>query len=254
MRRVNILGIQVYNCDLKGAAEALHLFIEERPTSMHHVCTVNPEFVMEARHNSAFRRLLNNVELATPDGVGIIAAARLLGTPLKGRATGVGIVEWLASMSDARGYRLFFLGAAPGVADKAAAILRERHPHIQVVGTYSGSPDESEWPAIRQRLDDTKPDVLLVAYGAPKQDLWIGKYRAQFPHSISVAMGVGGVFDYISGIVPLAPPAVRRLGFEWLYRLIKQPWRWRRIARVFLFGALTVGQAISLVIHRRGSM
>lgn len=252
LRRINILGVKIHDCDLEGATTAIKAFLREEPAALHQVCTVNPEFVMEARGHAAFRRLLNRADLATPDGVGIIAAGKLLRRPFKGRATGVALVDRLARISAEGGYSLFLLGAAPGVAAEAARVLERRHPGVKIAGTYAGSPGEEDWAAIRERLAATQPDILLVAYGAPRQDLWIDAHRGETPESVRVAMGVGGVFDYLSGRAPLAPPVVRRLGLEWLYRLVKQPWRWRRILRVFAFAALVVvrdrGSGISNLI------
>jgi N-acetylglucosaminyldiphosphoundecaprenol N-acetyl-beta-D-mannosaminyltransferase len=244
LRRVRILGVGIHNCDEAGAVTAIEAFLREEPGRLHQICTVNPEFVMESRHNRAFRRLLNRVDLATPDGAGIIAAGILLRRPFKGRATGVALVGRLAAMSAREGYSIFLLGAAPGVADEAARVLAERYPGVGIAGTYAGSPRNEDWPAIVERLQASQPDIMLVAYGAPGQDLWIDAHRHDLPASIKLAMGVGGVFDYLSGRAPLAPPLVRRVGLEWLYRLVTQPWRWRRIVRVFAFGALVVRQAI----------
>lgn len=250
MRRVNILGVWVHDCDEKSAVEAIETFLHSGG-KLHQVCTVNPEFVMEARRNALFRRLLNSADLATPDGVGIIAAARLLRTPVRGRATGVAIVEHLAGLSARVGYSIFLLGAAPGVAELAAAELAQRYPGVHIAGAYAGSPNIEDWEEIDRRLRAAKPDILLVAYGAPRQDLWIDEHRRQLPQTVRLAMGVGGVFDYLSGRVPLAPPWVRRIGMEWLYRLVKQPWRWRRILRVFAFGALVLRNAL-LGARRQG--
>ena len=111
-----------------------------------------------------------------------------------------------------------------------------------MLGAPAGSRGRRAW--IRARLRAAQPDVLLVAYGAPRQDLWIEEHKCDLPTSIRVAMGVGGVFDYLSGRVPLAPTAMRRLGLEWLYRLAKQPWRWRRILRVFHFATLAIVETL----------
>lgn len=238
MDRVDILGVRVHNCDEEQAVEAILSFLREDKPRLHQVCTVNPEFVMEARRNTAFRDLLNSVELATPDGAGIVAAARLLGTPVRGRATGVALVGHLAALSARHGYSLFLLGAQPGVADAAAEVLKRRYSGLKLAGTYPGSPADADWPEISARIRQTQPDVLLVAYGAPRQDLWIHRHRDEMPASVKVAMGVGGVYDYLSGKAPLAPALIRRIGLEWLYRLVTQPWRWRRILRVFAFAGL----------------
>lgn len=240
----NLLGVRIHNCDEEGAAQAIEGFLEVAPARLHQVCTVNPEFVMEARRNPPFRKLLNSASLATPDGVGIVLAARLQGIPVKGRATGVALVGRIAAMSARHGYKLFLLGAAEGVASEAAAELSRRYPGANIAGTYAGSPDATDFPQIKAILDQAQPDVLFVAYGAPRQDLWISENRACLPASIRVAMGVGGVYDYLSGRVPLAPPMVRRIGLEWLYRLALQPWRWRRILRVFAFAVLAMRASV----------
>jgi N-acetylglucosaminyldiphosphoundecaprenol N-acetyl-beta-D-mannosaminyltransferase len=245
LRRIDILGVGVHDCDEECAARAVAAFLRAEPPRLHQVCTVNPEFVMEARRNPAFRRLLNSADLATPDGAGIIAAGKLLRRPFAGRATGVALVERLAAMSAQNGWLLFLLGAAPGVADEAARVLARRHPGMRIAGTYPGSPRPEDWHEIKRLLDGARPDVLLVAYGAPRQDLWIAEHRGEMPGSIRVAMGVGGVFDYLSGRVKLAPAPVRRMGMEWLYRLATQPWRWRRILRVFAFGGLVLRAAVA---------
>jgi N-acetylglucosaminyldiphosphoundecaprenol N-acetyl-beta-D-mannosaminyltransferase len=240
LRTHNVLGVRVHDCDEEGAVEAIEQFLRERPARLHQVCTVNPEFVMEARRNPAFRKLLNSADLTTPDGIGIILAGRLLDTPFKGRATGVALVDRLAAISAREGATLFLLGAGPGVAEEAAQALARKHKGVHIAGTYAGSPSEEDLTEILSRLNEAQPDVLLVAYGAPRQDLWINEHRHLFPPSVKVAMGVGGVLDYLAGRVPLAPPWLRKVGLEWLYRLLKQPWRWRRIVRVLAFGLLTV--------------
>src|SRR4051794_35540247 len=116
LRTRNILGVRIHDCDEEGAVRAIQGFLEVRPARLHQICTVNPEFVMEARSNPAFRGLLNTVDLATPDGVGIILAGRMLGIPFRGRATGVALVDHIAALSAREGYRIFLLGAGPGIA------------------------------------------------------------------------------------------------------------------------------------------
>jgi N-acetylglucosaminyldiphosphoundecaprenol N-acetyl-beta-D-mannosaminyltransferase len=153
-------------------------------------------------------------------------------------------------LSAKHGYRLFLLGAGPGVADDAAKELALRYPGVRVVGTYSGSPDDAHFEEIRTRLEQAQPQILLVAYGAPRQDMWIAQHGGGLPSSVRVAMGVGGVFDYLSGRVPLAPGIMRRAGLEWLYRVYKQPWRWKRILKVFQFGIIVVLTASVRVFRR----
>jgi N-acetylglucosaminyldiphosphoundecaprenol N-acetyl-beta-D-mannosaminyltransferase len=197
---------------------------------------------MEAQHNATFRAVLHAADLATPDGFGLLLAARWLGMPLRGRATGVALVQQIAALAAARGYRLFLLGAAPGVAEQAAAVLQARYPALSIAGCFAGTPHPRHEPFLRQIIAAARPDVLLVAYGHPRQDLWIA--RNQPTLRVPLAMGVGGVYDYLSGRVPLAPAWVRRIGLEWLYRLVRQPRRWRRIVvavPLFLWAVLRRG-------------
>jgi N-acetylglucosaminyldiphosphoundecaprenol N-acetyl-beta-D-mannosaminyltransferase len=190
--------------------------------------TVNPEFVIEAQHDEEFRQIINAAALALPDGIGLLKAARFLKTtPLPERVAGSDLVIKLAELSHQKGYRIYFLGAQPGVAEQAIQKLKERYPHLHVAGCFAGSPAPAENEAIVQRILPTRPDILLVAYGAPRQDKWIARNleRLQIP----VCMGVGGSYDFIAGTARRAPRWLQRLELEWLHRLAMQPWRWRRI-------------------------
>lgn len=202
------------------------------------VCTVNPEFIMTARRQPAFAQGLAAADLCTPDGVGVLWAARLAGVHLAERVTGSDGIHLICERAAAQGWRVFFLGAAPGIAERAAAELARLYPGLRVAGAYAGSPSETDWPQIRQRLTATHPDLLFVAYGHPRQDIWIHQHREELP--VAVALGVGGAFDFVAGITPRAPLWLRRLGLEWLYRLVRQPWRWRRMAALPLFALLVL--------------
>ncbi len=241
-RRVVILGVAIDDVLMDEAIAAVARFIAEG--GPHQIVTVNPEFVMEARRNRAFRRVLAAADLATPDGFGIILAARWRGTPLRGRVTGIDLTERIAAEAARRGWSLFLLGAAPGVAERAAAALQRANPGLRIAGCYAGSPRPADEPSIRERIIAARPDVLLVAYGHPAQDLWIARNQPLL--RVPVAIGVGGTFDELAGVVPRAPALMQRLGLKWLYRLIVQPWRWRRImtaAPLFLWTVLREGRA-----------
>lgn len=224
-RQVPILGVAVDDVtedEVLALAEAML-----RAGGPHQICTVNPEFVMEARRNPAFAAVLAAADLRTPDGFGLLLAARYLGTPLRGRVTGVALSNRLAALAAERGYRLFLLGAAPGVAEDAAAALQARHPGLVVAGCFAGTPQPRHEPFLRQLIAAARPDILLVAYGHPRQDLWIARNQPLI--QVPLAIGVGGVFDYLAGRVPLAPAWMRQLGIEWLFRLLRQP---RRLPRI----------------------
>jgi len=196
---------------------------------------------MAARRNPDFRHVLCAADLAVADGIGIVWAARLLGAPVPHRIGGIDLVERVAAAASRTGLRLFLLGASEGVAAEAARRLTACYPGLQIVGTFSGSPDPKQDDAIVAMVAQAGPDVLLVAFGAPAQDLWIE--RNQMLLGVPVAMGVGGAFDFLSGRVSRAPLPFQRLGLEWLYRLIRQPWRWRRMLALPLFALLVLAEA-----------
>ena len=236
-RRIRILGVAVDDITEDEVIERVAGFVAA--SGPHQVVTVNPEFIMEARRNAAFRAVLAAADIATPDGFGLLLVARWRGTPFRGRVTGVELVGRIAAAAVARGWSLFLLGAAPGVAERAAAALQRDYPGLRIAGCYAGSPWPEDSAHSRALIGAARPDVLLVAYGHPAQDLWIAANQPDL--RVPVAIGVGGVFDYLSGMVPRAPRWMRRLGLEWLYRLLKQPRRWRRIlvaVPLFLWTAL----------------
>ncbi|HEY0829550.1 MAG TPA: WecB/TagA/CpsF family glycosyltransferase [Candidatus Dormibacteraeota bacterium] len=209
---------------MSEALERLEHFVDEG--GMHLVATVNPEFVMLAQKDANFARVLASAELCLADGTGVVWAARRQGCALGDPVAGVDLVEPIAAMCTRRGFRLFLLGAMPGVADQLAGKLRAAYPQLAVV-SHSGAPDPSQDAEILKLVQDNRPDVLLVAYGAPAQELWIDRLRDRL--QVAVAIGVGGAFDYLTGRVPRAPGWMRRAGLEWLHRLVRQPWRIRRM-------------------------
>jgi N-acetylglucosaminyldiphosphoundecaprenol N-acetyl-beta-D-mannosaminyltransferase len=152
----------------------------------------------------------------------------LLGQRLPERVPGSELVYHLAGRAAEKGWRLFLLGAAPGVAEEAAAVFQARYPDLTIAGTYAGSPDPAENDTIVQRINDSAADLLFVAYGAPKQDKWIARNR-QALTTVRVAIGIGGSLDFITGRAVRAPRWLQRLGLEWLHRLYHEPWRWRRM-------------------------
>lgn len=207
-----------------------------------HVCTTNPEFMMVAQDDTNFRNILRRADLCVPDGVGLLWAARRMGRPLPERVTGSDGVPRIAERAAREGWRLYLLGAAPGVAEKAAEVLQARFPDLHVAGTYSGSPAPEEEDALVARVNASGADILFVAYGAPQQDKWIARNLPRL--DVSMAMGVGGAFDFIAGVIPRAPVWMREAGLEWLYRLYLQPWRLRRMLRLprFVWAVLRQGR------------
>ena len=233
-----ILGVPVAAVDLAGAVEGIAGMIAQG--GHHQVVTVNPEFLVAARYQPAFGAVLRRAALATADGAGVVLAARLLGTPLRGRVAGTDLVVALARRGAREGWRIFLLGAAPGVAERAAAVLGREAPGSRVVGTWAGSPRLADESAILARLAEARPDLLLVAYGAPAQELWLARNLRRTPATVGI--GVGGAFDFLAGVTPRAPDLLRRAGLEWAHRLWREPWRARRMLALPAFVAL-VGRA-----------
>jgi N-acetylglucosaminyldiphosphoundecaprenol N-acetyl-beta-D-mannosaminyltransferase len=227
----NILGIKIDSLTFDEAIEKIDsLIVANKPSQ---VVTVNPEMVMAAQKDEEFRRLINQADLVVPDGFGIMLAAKFLGKPLRERITGVDLTWAIGKLAEDRGYSVFFLGAKAGVAKVTAERFKKLHPRLKIAGSYAGSPDDQNTLAILKR---TKPDILLVAFGAPKQEKFIynlihnvSNFEFRISNFPRLSVGVGGTFDYIAGVYPYPPEWLRKLGLEWLFRLITQPWRWQRI-------------------------
>ena len=223
---IPLLGIPVHAVTMAETLALIEGYMAE--PRLHQIATVNPEFVMAAQSDAEFRAVLERADLCLPDGVGLLYAARRTGRRLPERVPGSELVYRLAERAAARGWPLFLLGAAPGVADEAAGVLRGLYPGLCVAGAYAGSPDPAENEVIVQRVNDSGAMLLFVAYGAPKQDKWIARNRDALP-AVRLAIGVGGSLDFITGRAVRAPLWMQRLGLEWLHRLIREPWRWRRM-------------------------
>lgn len=223
---ISILGVPVHSVTM---AETIQLVTAYMPEAhLHQIATVNPEFIMKAQEDPLFRQVLHEADLCIPDGIGLLYAARRYGRPLPERVPGSELVYHLAAQAAHYGWRLFLLGAAPGVAPEAAALLQARYPELQVAGTYAGTPDPREDEEITARINASGAELLYVAYGAPRQDKWIARNRHRL-ETVRVAIGVGGALDFITGKAVRAPRWAQRLGLEWLDRLLREPWRWRRM-------------------------
>lgn len=230
-----VLGVRVDRVTQQQALNSIEQIVArwrertdtDATLSCQQVVTLNPEFVMEAQRNAPFRRCINEAALVVADGGGVVWATRYLHAPVPERITGVDTITELAKRCATTGYRLYLLGAAPGIAEMAAQQLQQRFPGVQIAGTYAGSPALAEEDEIIERIRAAQADILCVAYGAPAQDLWIYRNLTRLP--VAVAMGVGGAFDFLAGKQQRAPQWMRRVGIEWLYRLYREPRRWRRI-------------------------
>lgn len=240
--RIHILGLPVDGLTTAQWLAQIERWLTTQPRRARQICTMNPEFIMAARGDVNFRHILQCADLCVADGAGLLWAARRQGASLPGRITGADGVPLLAQRAARHGWRMFLLGAAPGVAERAGAALRARFPGLQLAGTHSGSPAAQEEDDIVARINASRADLLFVAWGAPRQDKWIARNLPRL--QVGMAMGVGGALDFVAGDVPRAPLWLRRRGLEWLFRLARQPWRLRRMLRLPRF-------ALAVMLERR---
>lgn len=235
MEKVNILGVNVDKVTIPEAAEEIFgMLNENRP---HWVFTPNSEIIMQAYKNAEFRDILNNADLLTADGIGVVYASQILNNPIHERAAGYDIACLLIEKIARSGHRLYLFGGREGVAEIAKKNLEEKYPFIQIAGYRNGYFNPSEEAEIVKEINDAKPDIVFVCLGAPAQEKWIARNSAKM--NAKVFMGIGGSLDVIAGTAERAPAAWCDKGLEWLYRLIKQPSRFGRMMALPKF-ALTV--------------
>lgn len=225
MNKINILGVSFDNVNMQEAIEKCKEFISS--DSGHLVVTPNPEIVMRAQDNEEFKSIINNAALVIPDGIGIIKAGNILGTPLKERVAGYDLICNLFEEAKDGSISFYFWGSKPGIAEKAREKIKEKYPKLNVLGAHTGYFNEEEEKAIIQEIKELKPDVLLVGLGAPKQEIIINKYINE--KIFKIGIGCGGSIDVISGEVKRAPKIFIKLHLEWFYRLLKQPTRLKRM-------------------------
>lgn len=241
MVSIEILGVRVDDVTYDELMVHVDAFVASGQP--HQIVTLNPEMVVTAFNDPAFRRLLNGADLNVADGVGLRLAATWLGQPLRERVTGSDGIFHLSAHCAQRGYRPFFLGAAPGVAEAAAERLAAGNAGLQVAGAYAGSPRIEDEDEVVARVRATAPDLLFVAYGVPAEERWIARNRERL--GVPVMIGVGGAFDFVAGVTRRAPVWMRRAGLEWLHRLVHEPWRWRRQLALPRFVALVIAQRLA---------
>jgi N-acetylglucosaminyldiphosphoundecaprenol N-acetyl-beta-D-mannosaminyltransferase len=226
--RLDLAGVLIDHLDLPGAVERIGDFLSSG--SSHQVITVNLDFLSIAERDPRFRQTINQADLAVADGMPLVWLSRLRGEPLAERIAGVELVDESCRLAARMGRGAFLLGAAPGVAAAAAQSLVTRHPGLRIAGVYSppfGPLPLDEDERIVQMIREATPDLLFVALGAPRQDLWIRDHLDRL--DVPVAMGVGCVLDLLAGTVTRAPSWMQHAGLEWAYRLAREPQRlWRR--------------------------
>lgn len=239
--KVPILGIKIDSITYKQLLKKIQSFFYSK--KQHYIVTVNPEFVMTAQKDNFFRYILNNADIATADGTGIKIASWFLGMKIKKRITGVDLTYKIAKICLKNKKSIFLLGGNNNAATKTAEKLKKLYPNLKICGYLQNIQinNPKHIPDfVSERIKSAKPDVLLVALGAPKQEKFIYYQLKNFP-TVKLAIGVGGTFDFISGNIKRAPKIIRKIGFEWIYRFFQEPKRFKRIfINAFVKFAFTV--------------
>lgn len=223
--KINILGVAFDALTLGEAEERADALLCSGAGG--YIVTANPEIVLRCREDAAYAAAVNGAKLVLADGVGDLCAARILGTPLPGRVAGADLVPRLLARLAERGGSVFLYGARPGVAERAGESLQSACPGLRIAGTENGY--ISDETALLEALEREKPDLLLLGLGAPRQELWMARNRQKIN---AVMIGVGGLLDVFAGDIPRAPESWQRLGLEWLYRLLCEPRRFKRVIRL----------------------
>ena len=260
----NMLGVGISDATKEEVLEYAIKNLENFKKKLFFV-TPNPEFLVLANKNPMFKNILNRADLASADGIGLIIAAKFLGKDMRGRFTGVDLVESLCEAVSEKPITVGFLGGRGGVAEKTAECLIVEYPTLKVTfvasewikegfdrakrimnhesGSMNQGKDKKDHNSSFIIHDSNFIDILFVAFGAPKQEFWISENLDKIP--VKIAIGVGGAFDYISGKIPRAPFFVRKLGMEWLFRLLVQPWRIKRQLSLIEFAWLVIKEKLS---------
>lgn len=267
-KKKSILGVGITNARGDEVLEYILLGLE-KGRQKYFIVTPNPEILMLATKSPDYRNVVNSAKIALPDGIGVMIAGKILNKELKERITGVDLVESLCRAVEEKPITVGFLGAGPAVAEQTAECLKRKYPGLKVTfaqeevsktrqthvendarsGSFrkqsvrrslseSLSKDKSAFSSFSNGLPSSsvnipKVDILFVAFGSPKQEIWIYENLEKLP--VKVVVGVGGAFDFISGKVKRAPAFIRNMGFEWLFRLISQPWRAKRQTALIKF-------------------
>ena len=218
---VKILGIRISKLNMEGAYNTFLSFFED--DTVNTIYTPNTEIVMQAQNDNDLKEVLHDGDLVIPDGIGLIYASKIHGLGLEDRVTGVDLMDKILKYCNSTRRSIYILGGKPEVADRACENILETYPNIKIKGCRDGYFTEEDELKIVDKINEVKPDILFVALGAPKQEMWIDKYKKIL--NTKVAMGVGGGVDIWAGTSKRAPKFFQNLGLEWLYRLMREPYR-----------------------------
>lgn len=220
--RRELLGTTVHAVNLSDALAWIDRSVAAR--SGGYVVTLNGAMLVQTARDRPLREVVNDAGLVTADGIGVILAARILGVDVVERVAGIDLTVAVCARAASAGYRIYLLGGAPGVAAATAQALRDSLPGLQIVGLHHGFFRPEDEPGVVDAIREAHPDVLMVAFGAPRQERWMRRWHREV--GVPVSIGVGGSFDVLAGRIPRAPRWMQRVGLEWLYRALREPRRW----------------------------
>lgn len=231
MDKVRVLNVEIDNYTMGEAIVAIENLIDNQ--GPHLVVTANSEMIMMANKDPLLAEIIRKADVVVPDGAGVVWASRVLGSPLKERIPGIELMENLLEKATEKKWRVFFLGGKPGVAELAAQKMVQKYPGLNIVGCHHGYFDRTAEEVVVSTLVESKPHLLFIGLGVPRQEKWAALRLAQV--KVPVAMGVGGSFDVLAGVSKRAPKWMQNMSLEWFYRLLREPRRIKRMSVLPLF-------------------
>lgn len=247
MERKNLFGVRIKKNKINDILEKIKKNIG-RTKGFFHIVSINPEIVVITQEDELFKKVVDKAQIKIIDGKGIVAAGKILGVDVGDPLTGVDLMLDLLKTAERRSLRVMLIGGRANLAKSLADCYSKKFSKARFVGLQGikniSHPKKKEERMIFSIVSAFKPHLVFTAFGSPYQELWLWRNRRHFQGC--VCMGVGGAFDFLSGKVPRAPRFVQKMGLEWLFRLIIQPWRWKRQLRLIKFGFLVLREKIEL--------
>lgn len=219
IKKIKILDVFINDINMQDTIEKISLWCKGKIP--HHIITADAYMIDTASYDQKLKDIINNASLVTPDSSGVLLASRLCGTPIADKVSGCEIAENLCKISGKENIKIFFLGAKQKIISQAITKMQQKYPDINIVGSQHGYFLENETDKICESIKESQADILFVAMGIPKQEFWINDNILKT--GVKVAIGIGGTFDVMSGIVNRAPIIYQKLYLEWLYRYFQDP-------------------------------
>ena len=245
MKKNKILGITIVKESKSSVLEKILLYVA-KPTKFVHIVSLNPENLVSATENGSFKQVIESAQIKIIDGIGVVLAGRWLEVEVGERVTGVGLMGDLLEMASDRRLRVLMIGGKENLALRLAQCYSNQFSEAKFIGLKGiediKNPKRVEEGRIFSIVTDYKPQFVFVAFGSPDQEIWLERHKKEFANC--VVMGVGGAFDYLSNKTKRPPIIIQKLGLEWLYRLVIQPWRWKRQLRLLKFIWLIIKQKL----------